>query len=155
MSKNEKKNIFYILALSQKHVSFYECGRESIHEIQLKNLPKNFVEVEKNDRLEKQLQSHSCDGKHEMFHGHGVGSKHHKDNMFNYFCELDKCLHEYLKDKNAPLFLATVDYLYPIYKDANSYKYLSDKFIEGNADKVIPKVLHKEALKLLFLLLEV
>lgn len=159
MPSNLKKNNFFLLALSQNQVKLFECNSENISEVKINHLPKNLESITGTDYIEKQLQQHSGTGKgqkrkDEIFHGHGVGTNHHKDNIFHYFRAIDKALHEYLRDKRAPLVLATIDYLVPIYKKANTYQNLSEKFVHGNPDRIHQAQLYKKGLKLLFPLLE-
>ena len=50
-----------------------------------------------------------------------------------------------LKDQRAPLLFAGVDYLFPIYKEVNTYPQLMDEQIAGNPEELGPDVLHKRA----------
>jgi len=81
-----------------------------------------------------------------MFHGQGAGAEvPKKDNILRYFHLLDKGLSELLRDKRAPLVLAGVDYLFPIYREANSYPYLLDEGVSGSPEGLSVDELHKEA----------
>jgi len=81
-----------------------------------------------------------------MFHGQGVGAEvPKKDNILRYFHLLDKGLAELLRDKRAPLVLAGVDYLFPIYREANSYPYLLDEGVSGSPEGLSADELHNEA----------
>lgn len=146
-----KNREFYILALSQKNVRLFQCTFDDMKEIHLGNIISNYSETEKGFRLEKQLQSHSSSsvadkGSKRMFHGHGVGTNFHKDTMLHFFHVVNKEIEKLLFNKNAPLILATVDYLTPIYLKANKYPHLLEATIKGNPDRLNIKSLHNKAL---------
>jgi hypothetical protein len=56
---------------------------------------------------------------------------------------------EFLHDKKLPLIIAAVDYLVPIYREANNYKYLHKDFISGNPEHEDPVLLHEKSIELL------
>ena len=81
-----------------------------------------------------------------IFHGHGVASADDpKDYILRYFHRVDEGLRDLLRDEQAPLVLAGVDYLHPIYKEANSYPYLLDEGITGNPEELRAEELHEQA----------
>jgi hypothetical protein len=80
-----------------------------------------------------------------MFHGHGVGTDDTKDNILRYCQQIDRGLHEALKDEQTPLVFAGVDYLLSIYKEANTYPVLMDQGIEGNPEGLSEAELHERA----------
>ena len=49
---------------------------------------------------------------------------------------------------HAPLVLAGVDYLFPIYREANTYPHLLDKGITGSPEELTIKDLHRQSLSL-------
>lgn len=141
---------FYILALSQNEVRFFQCTRHSVREVELKNIPRSLGEALKYDDPERQLQFHTrapaAGGERAaMFHGHGVGKDDTKDNILRFFHQLDQGLYPLLGKESAPLVLAGVDYLFPIYREANSYPHLVEDGIPGNPESVKPESLHEQA----------
>ena len=125
---------FFILALSQNQVRFLECTRYSVREVELpSNVPKSRAEALKYDDFERQLQFHTrtppvaSPGSGErgaMFHGQGVGIDDAKERILEYFQQVDHGLHEVLRNEHAPLVLAGVEYLLPIYKEAATYAHV-------------------------------
>jgi hypothetical protein len=120
-------------------------------------VPTSLAEALRFDDPERQLQWHSSTRepggaggeRPAVFHGHGGGAVDDpKTNLLRYFQKLDKGITEMLKDKRAPLVLAAVDYLLPIYKEANSYQHLMDEGIARNPKGVHEKDLHEEAWKI-------
>jgi hypothetical protein len=146
-------NEFFVLALSQNSVRLFEGFRFGMSEIDgLEGIPKSLAEALKYDELEKQLQFHTGTGargdrgeRAAMFHGHGVGTDDTKDRLLRYFRQVDGGLRDFLREKRAPLVLAAVEYLFPIYREVNTYQYLLDKGITGNPELLSPDDLHQQA----------
>ncbi len=65
--------------------------------------------------------------------------------MLRYFQQIDRGLHEFLRDESVPLVLAGVEYLFPIYHQANTFPYLLHQGVPGNPDKLSSDVLHEKA----------
>ena len=55
-----------------------------------------------------------------------------KENLLKYFRLIDRGLHDLFEDERAPLVLAGVEYLFPIYREANTYPRLIEEGIPGN-----------------------
>jgi hypothetical protein len=58
---------------------------------------------------------------------------------------VDQGLQKILSDAKAPLVLAGVDYLFPIYREANSYPDIMREGIAGNPEGMRPEELRKAA----------
>ncbi|MFQ4146626.1 hypothetical protein [Chlorogloeopsis sp. ULAP02] len=143
--------LFYILALSQNQVRLFQSTRYSVSEVELENVPTSIAEALKYDDPEKSFQFHTGTSqggggdRAAIFHGHGAGNDDRKDNLLRYFRKVDDGLQELLKNQRSPLVLAGVDYLLPIYKQANSYPNLIDEGITGNPDELKAEELHAQA----------
>ncbi|MGE5423452.1 MAG: hypothetical protein ACM3QW_09325, partial [Ignavibacteriales bacterium] len=70
------------------------------------------------------------------FHGHGVGKDDSKDNILRFFRLIDHGLHELLREEKAPLVLVGVEFLFSLYKEANTYAYLTEGGIPGNPEEL-------------------
>lgn len=148
---NEKH--FYILALSQNEVRLFQSSPHGIREVELEDVPRSLGEALKYDDPQKQLQFHTQTpgGKGEraaMFHGHGVGKDDTKDNILRFFHQVDHGLQKIFREERAPLVLAGVDYLLPIYREANSYSHVIKEGVGGNPEGLKPEELQKEAWRL-------
>jgi hypothetical protein len=143
---------FYILALSQNDIKLFEASRHSIQEIELEGVPTNQAEALRHDEPLKQLQFHtktaepaSADIRGGMFHGQGGGEDDFKNNYLRFFQKVDEGLRRYLKDDH-PLILAGVEYLHPLYREANTYLHLvPEQGVEGNPFNLKPQELHEQA----------
>jgi len=144
---------FYILTLSQNEIRLYESTKQSIREIELETIPKNIADALHYDELEKQVRFHrgtSRGGERgSMLSGGGANLDDMKENILKYFRQINRGLHSLLKDERVPLVLAGVDYLFPIYREANTYPSLIDEGIAGNPKGISTELLHKQALEII------
>ncbi len=144
---------FYILALSQSEVRLLQGTRYSVSEVDLGEVPDSLAEALRYNDPEKQLQFHTSTrtpgGKGQrpaIFHGHGVASADDpKDYILRYFHQVDEGLGDPLGGEETPLVLAGVDYLLPLYKEANTYPHLVAEGIEGNPEELRAEELHEQA----------
>jgi hypothetical protein len=145
--------IFYVLALSQNKVRLLQCSHYGALEIDLTGIaPTSLAEVTHHE-TQRQQSHHSgrTEGGREgtVFTGQNVGDEA-KNNVLRYFQQVNKGVHhQVLKEENAPLLLAGVDYLHPIYRTANTYPHLFDKGITGNPDEWSSEELHKRGWKIM------
>jgi len=141
---------FYVLALSQNEVRLLQCTRYGWNEVDLKNVPRNLAEALSYDDPEKQLQYHTgtprgLGQRAAMFHGQGAGAEDTKVNILRYFQQMDQGLQNLLRDEKAPVVLAGVEFLFPIYREANTFLNLMEKGIKGNPEGTKPEDLHRQA----------
>jgi hypothetical protein len=137
---------FFILALSQNQVRFLEGTRHTVDEIFLEGVPTSLAEALQHERYEKQLQFHTrapalAGQRAAGFHGHSPGEDE-KKRVLRYFRQIDAGLQELLRDERAPLVLFGVDYLFPIYQEANTYPHLLEDGVAGNPEALKPEALH-------------
>lgn len=141
---------FYLLAVQLDKVNLYEATRYSIGEVYVEDLtPSRLEEVVGYDYKERNLQfrTQQVGQERAQFHGHGSNERDRKEEILQFFRAIDKGLHSILNEEKVPLVLACQDYLYPIYKHANTYKYLFDKYISGNPSDTDMLGLHQKALE--------
>jgi len=141
---------FYILALSQNQVRLLEGTRSSVDEIELESMPESMAEALQYERFIKDTQFHTgtSTARHGdragMYHGHDP-SDEDKTRILRWFQQIDDFLPGFLLGKQSPLVLAGVEYLFPLYKQANSYPALVEKGIPGNPEELKPEELHAQA----------
>ncbi|MFN6517998.1 MAG: hypothetical protein RMY29_026415 [Nostoc sp. CreGUA01] len=146
---------FYILALSQKDVRFFEGTRYSVNQIEVENLPKSLDEVLLEDEIQKGVQHRIAMSRGGTanpfqqpgtFHGQGSPDRDkHQEDILQFFYSIDAALHEKLRNQKAPLVLAGVEYLLPIYQQANTYAHLVEDAIKGNQEMAKPEELQNQA----------
>lgn len=126
---------FYVLALDKSNLKLYQVTRFKISETNPDGVPKSLDEAQRYDDFERQFQLHSQGSpsqigqRQPMFHGHGQGTDEAQDkrHLLQYFYLVNKGVTRYLKEQNIPLLLAGVEYLLPLYREANSYPFLVEE----------------------------
>ena len=149
LNRNER---FFILALSQNEVRFFEGNRYSISPVVIGDLVPAGLEEALGGQLESgHLQMHSGQNAHDsaIYHGHGSGKDDRGEELRQYFRMVDEGLMKMLHDERPPLVLATADPLAPIYRQVSSYPHILDKHISGNPEQDDPVLLHEKAWDLL------
>jgi hypothetical protein len=71
--------------------------------------------------------------------------KDFKMDILRYFRRIDHGISDLLKDEHAPLILAGVDYLHPLYREVNTHPHLVDGGIAGNPEHLSVEELHAKA----------
>ncbi|MBE9160610.1 hypothetical protein IQ265_27870 [Nodosilinea sp. LEGE 06152] len=138
---------FYLLALSQNQVRLFQATRYHISEVTLERVPTSLDEALRYDDPEAQLHFHNVSGSGSVpnYHGHGVGTDDNKDNIRRFLRTVNEGLHPYLNQEDAPLVIASVDYLQPIYREVNTYPHLLEDGVSGNPDEAKPEDLRQAA----------
>jgi hypothetical protein len=147
---------FYLLALSQNNVRFFEGNYYGIQEVEVENMPQNLDEVLLiQDSSEKGVQHRIASPRGGtansfqqpgQFHGQGSPEQdRHQVGILQFCYAIDKALHEKLRDEQAPLIVAGVEYLHPLYREANTYPHLLAEGITGNQEIIQPEDLHHQA----------
>lgn len=124
---------FLILAISQSNVRLFECTCWNYREVPLRNVPQNLTEALDLDDFEKRLQLHT-------------GAENTKIKVLKFFQQVDRGLQDMLRDRRDPLIFAGVEYLFPIYREANTYQHLLPGLISGSPEGLNGDDLHRMAL---------
>jgi hypothetical protein len=141
---------FYILALSQNEVRLLEGTRDSVDTIDLERMPETMAEALQLDRLNKDLQFHTSastpgpGSRSAAHHGHDP-SDENKTRILKWFKRIDSEMPKVLIGNQSPMVLAGVEFLFPLYHEANSYPHLIEEGISGNPDELKPEELHSRA----------
>ncbi len=148
---------FYILALSLNKVRLFRGSRDAFQEVELKDMPTSMGEALQIEDLQKNLGFHTdtqnttggTGGERPaIFYGQGV-EDNKKDDIVRYFQIVDDGLARHFEDMSAPMVIAGVDYLHPIFRSTSSYRNLLDEGIIGNPDRQDGKELHAQAWKIM------
>lgn len=145
---------YYILAISQDEVRLFEGTRHTVGQIDLPDgTPESLDEALQFDGPEKQLQFHSGTSpstaqggiRSGMFHGHGGREEEQKERIERYLNLVDAGLKEIFREQQAPLVLAGVDYLLPIYHKISEYVNIMEEGITGSPEHLRPEELQEQA----------
>lgn len=144
-----KNGRFYLLTLSQEKVQLWRGSPFHLEKINVPNLPTGMDEaLALEDPEERALQFHTSTGqtgdRSAVHHGHEADTEK-KGAILRYFREVNDAIIEGIAGQDAPLLLAAVDYLRPIYQNANTYSHLLADGISGNPDHWNVQELHERA----------
>ncbi|MBE9182059.1 hypothetical protein IQ268_26185 [Oculatella sp. LEGE 06141] len=145
--------LFYVLTLSQQQIQLFACTQHGLSQVELTDVPQSVDEALQNDRAEdiQYRVNTSKGGTDNSFTRsgsyHGVGNPdmdRDKEFILQFFHQVDRGLQTVLQGQNAPLVLAGVEYLLPIYRQANTYPNLIEEGITGNSENLKPEELHEQ-----------
>jgi hypothetical protein len=152
---------FYILVMSQSATRLLRGTRLGYEEVDLTTLdiPRSLAETLRYDDLQKpELLTHPPGGtgrgspaesRGRSFHGHGDSGEDHKSQLRRHFEALDAGICKLLASETAPLIIAAVDYLQPIYREVSHYGHVLDEGIYGNPDRARDDEIHEQALPII------
>ncbi len=141
---------FYVLALSQKHVRLLEGTRHNVREVDLEDLPTSLNDALGYEVEETHIQYHTGTrtaqaASSPIYHGQGGGEDDSKLEIQKFFNLLDQGIASVLADKQAPLVLAGVEFLFPLYRQASSHPHLVEGGVPGNPAELSNEELHERA----------
>jgi Bacterial archaeo-eukaryotic release factor family 6 len=143
---------FLVLAISANDVHLYRGDRHALELLPLPEpMPKSLKEVEQGSEFDKGLQFHtaapsSLAGSHVgIMHGHGAPKDDHKTLWSEYLRSIVHHLEPVLHGKSAPLVLAAVDYVHPIFRTVCTYPHLTGAGVSGSPDELSEAELHRKA----------
>lgn len=137
---------FYVLALSQKRVRLLEATRHSVRELDLGDLPTSLNDAVGYEVEETHIQYHSgTRASQPQYHGQGGGEDDVKLEIQKFFNILDHGVGSLVADRGAPMVLAGVEFLFPLYRQVSDYPHLVEGGVAGNHDAASPEELLEKA----------
>ncbi len=148
---------FYVLALSQGSVRLLAGDRHAVREVPLdEKAPTSLADYMKYTEEVESLQFHtrtdnpiSTDARGGIFYGSGsAAERDNKDEILGWFKQLEDAVEDKIREDRAPLVLAGVEYLLPLYRQASGYQHILDEVITGNQEGTPDADLHRRAWEL-------
>jgi Bacterial archaeo-eukaryotic release factor family 3 len=140
---------FYLLALSPNRVRVFQGSRNSLNEILLEGMPMSLADAPGEEEPEKILPFHigapSGSIGSLVFHEQVREDEVRRYRLRRFLRWVDASLHDLLIDEHAPLVLAGVEYLHPIYHSVNTYRHILIEGIHGDPERTPLEELHKQA----------
>jgi hypothetical protein len=143
---------FYVLALSQKQIRFFEATRLGIQERAVPEMPKSIADLRQYEEAEEHIQGHTVAitqtaGTNVVFHGQGTiaDKATYKEDVVRYVRTVARKLEKYLGADTAPLVLAGVEYEQAFYRQEDAYHNLLDDGIVGNPEGLDQNQIHAAA----------
>lgn len=137
---------FYLLTLNFQEVKFYRGNRDQLAEVPLPvPLPGRREEVVGYDYEPKVLGFHSGAGKGAaaIFHGHADWQEDVKEELVRFFRDVDQKIAPVIQGEHAPLVIASLDYVFPLYREANTYQHLYQEPVAVNPESLKHNDLHR------------
>ncbi len=131
-----RNNRYYVLSVSKKAVHFYQGLGDCLIEVEPKQLPRKLEDTTKYDVTERQHRNlpGTRGGGTGLFHGHGGWQDESKEQVARFLNDIERSVQAYLKDEQAPMVFAGVDYLFAAYREINAYGHLLTDAVIGNPD---------------------
>ena len=148
--------VFYVLALSQNEVRLLEGTRHSVREVELAGVPTSLTALtadEEGESLPQHRGGPHGPGAHSgqqagVYHGTANAGDEQRNQLVRFFHLVDEGVRARLGPSTAPLVLAGVEYLHPLYREANEYPYLLAEGLKENPQDTRPEDLRAAAWEL-------
>lgn len=140
---------FFVLALSENEARLLAGTRSVVHVVNVPGMPAGVRDALRYDDPQRETGSHAAErggpGARVVMHGQGIGGEVQKERLGRYLHAVDNAVRRSLREQQAPLVLAGVDYVRAMYRDINTYPRLLEKGISGSPDRMSNEVLHARA----------
>lgn len=140
---------FYLLALSRNEVRLIRGTPHGAERVSIPGGPLTLETALAAHDTDEPLVVHTAgrgaNRLEAIFHGHGVGIDDAKDDLLRYFRVVNRAVLPILQKDRAPLVLAGVEYLWPIFQEACTYPLVLDQGVPGCPDRVSDRVLADRA----------
>lgn len=141
---------FYALAASQNKVVLYQATRHQVRVVALGDTPTSLEVALRYDDPEESLQGHGTgrSGDRRVFHGQGGGKDSENTDILRFFQQVSDGVEKVLAGQTVPLVFVGVDFLFPIYQQANKYPHLMEDAVAFQPDQLSPEEVRDRALKI-------
>jgi len=147
-----KNQSFYVLSINLEDTKLYKADRFNIEEVEVSDfIPENIEEAigfDYKDRLYQHLSAHTGQGQ-TFYHGHAEGEEEKKKEVKKFLNHINDGLMKILNDKNEPLIVESVDYIFSFFGEITAYKGLIDKNISLSPKEANTTTMHKKAWELI------
>lgn len=146
---------FYLLALSQKRTRLLHCTATTSTELPFANgTSVSLGESRNTDKPDHTLENRGGAGPSQgnmkgVLSGTGNEAEHKPEFLHNFFSEIDRAVHETVKDSGLPLILVGVESELAIYRKVNTYPLLGETGVLGSPDGFIGGEMHARGLRAL------
>lgn len=149
---------FFIASLDLNTTKLFRCSQFSIEQVDLGNTIVRFEDYLKFNEPSTSLQnrqgaaSANSPNRDASFHGYGtdIGNSARKRDIIEFFRLVDKGFKQKLKETNAPLIIAGIEYHIPLFREANSYKNTLTETINKNPQVFSLEELLQEAWAIIY-----
>jgi hypothetical protein len=145
LTSNEE---FYVVVISKKQVKLFRGDAFGMEFIPVPGLPQGMQDAQTPDKDQETTFRLSEGGNGAAnYHGHGGGNNVDDKLLIATYLETadDVLWKEVLHDKTAPLMIAGVEYMIPLYKSVCDYKYIWEEVLTGSYEHMDTQNLYAQA----------
>lgn len=148
MEYSQDNQRFYLLVLSEQHVSFFKGSISGLAPVPVPGLKSTLVEALGGEEHERQTASHQASrgGRYVVFGGAGHSNKGRDEDLARFYRSVDTALWRLLRDDNAPLVLVGAERDIHVFERISRYPHLAHDHVHGNHQKASTSELHQLAL---------
>jgi len=146
------REYFYLLVISKKQCKLFRADAFNIQPVHVENLPNGLASELSDTDVETTFRTGGRGGTGGAnFHGMGGGNNNDdKTYIANYFEAVDdEIWKQILHNETAPLLLAGVEYLIPVYKSVSDYNHIYGDALTGSHEHDALNNLHQQALEIM------
>ncbi len=142
-------NHFLILTVSQRHIRLLEATRDSVEEVELREVPTSLLDVveppePRSDTMARSLAGGSSGPA--VFYGHGGADDNFKaEETTKFFRHVAAGLHEYLVDQHKPMVLVGLERATSAFREVFPYPDLTAQTVRQNPDQLSLDQVHAAA----------
>ena len=146
---------FYLLALSQNDVRLLHCTHESCDEVEWPRDTAASFDAYMDTAKPDHNDSNETSAGPSSGHSKGiVGTtstirETKPEYLAHFFRQIDRAVHQLLRENNEPLVLAAVDYEVAQYRSLNTYPHLCDEAVHGAPNGLRSGEMHARAIQAL------
>lgn len=151
---------YYLLTLHADEVRLYRGMRDVLSPVDLgPGLPSSVEEAARIDTHEHQSQFHSASSQergryaggrgYQVWHGTGEDQHAHEDDIKHFFDRIDERVFDIIKHDRAPLVLAGVEYMHPLYREGSRYGNIAEGGILEDPTLLSERDVGKRAMEVL------
>jgi hypothetical protein len=145
------KEYFYLLVISKKQVKLFRADAFGMEFINVPGLPEGMLDAQAPDKDEETTFRTGGRGGTGGANFHGIGGGNNVDDkqkIATYFETADDVIwKEVLHRETAPLLLAGVEYLIPVYKSVTDYKHVCEEALTGSHEREDTPTLYRQAME--------
>lgn len=152
-------NRFYLIALSQSEVRFFQGTHQAMTEIETTTIPSDIVEaIQQSESPEEQPQPQRQGSGREGLREDGAPVQENEetvsgglntdplDELKHFLRQVDESVNGYIGGEDVPLLLAGNSEYLPLYREVNSYSHLTDdEIVVDSSNAGTTEELHEKA----------
>lgn len=138
---------YFVLAVSLRENHLYQASRYTMTEIAVPNAPRNIEETLEFDVEQRHLNYHATESgsSRVAYHGQEREDRYEKKHMVRYLRQLNDAVHRRLATEHAPLVVAGLDHIAPLYQTVSTHPYTYHTPVDINPDGIGLEELHAKA----------